>query len=262
MQEKSDFWKSFGALLAIGLIGSLTLPITILPSLAKVQQTQPELITLPFALLVTLSMLQPIILLAIAVGLGCLLAPRVGLVSLLSEKMTHRMPVWPRLRRAALLATGLGLCLAGLITLLDRLFLPFLGPEFQSLATAESNPYLQLMLGLLYGGITEELLLRWGLMSLFVWIGCRLARQPAKGCQPPPWMVWSAIGLAAFLFGAGHLPALAAVVTLTAPVILRTILLNAIGGFVFGWLFWRKNLETAMLAHAMTHVGFFILGWI
>jgi len=266
MREKHDFWKSFLILLAVGLIGVLTLPIAILPSLARVQQIQPELLQLPIPLLVILSLLQPAMLLAIAVAIGCLLAPRTGLVSLLAEKMTRHTPVWPRLSSTVPQSAALGLLLAALITLLDRLFLPFMGAEFQSLVSAEGNPYLQLLLGLLYGGITEELLLRWGLMSLFVWLGCllakRISKQSATVCQPTSVIAWSAIVLAAILFGLGHLPALAASVTLTTPIILRTVLLNALGGLVFGWLFWRKNLESAMIAHAMTHVGFFIIGMI
>ncbi|MDD2458422.1 MAG: CPBP family intramembrane metalloprotease [Eubacteriales bacterium] len=266
MHEKKDFWQSFAGLLALGLIGVLTLPIAILPSLTLVQQTQPELVTLPIPLLVALSMIQPIILLAIAVAIGCLLAPRTGLVSLLAKKMIQRTHIWLRLRRDIPLSAALGLLLAALITLLDRLFLPFMGAEFQSLVSAEGNPYLQLVLGLLYGGITEELLLRWGLMSLFVWLGClvanRILKQSTPVCQPTPVVAWSAIVLAAILFGLGHLPALAASVTLTTPIILRTVLLNMLGGLIFGWLFWRKNLESAMIAHAMTHVGFFIIGLI
>jgi hypothetical protein len=37
------------------------------------------------------------------------------------------------------------------------------------------------------------------------------------------------------------------------------VLLNALGGVLFGWLFWRRSLEAAMVAHATTHVGFFII---
>jgi len=39
----------------------------------------------------------------------------------------------------------------------------------------------------------------------------------------------------------------------------RTVVLNALGGVVFGWLFWRRNLETAMLAHAMAHVAMTVI---
>jgi len=33
------------------------------------------------------------------------------------------------------------------------------------------------------------------------------------------------------------------------------LVLNGLGGIVFGWLYWKDNLETAMIAHMMTHVA-------
>lgn len=103
----------------------------------------------------------------------------------------------------------------------------------------------------------EELLLRWGMMTLLLWIGWRVVLR-GQG-RPGPALVWTANILAALLFGIGHLPALAAMVTLTPLIVVRTVLLNALGGVIFGWLFWRRNLETAMVAHAATHVGFFVV---
>jgi hypothetical protein len=66
------------------------------------------------------------------------------------------------------------------------------------------------------------------------------------------------------VFAAGHLPAAGAIAPLTADVVLRILLLNAVAGFVFGWLYWKASLEAAMLAHATVHVVFAIaqyLGW-
>ena len=72
-------------------------------------------------------------------------------------------------------------------------------------------------------------------------------------------MVWTAIVLAALLFGIAHLPAMAALVALTPLIVIRTVLLNALGGLLFGWLFWQRSLEVAMVAHAAFHVGLFVL---
>ena len=95
-----------------------------------------------------------------------------------------------------------------------------------------------------YGGIAEEVELRLFLMSLIVWAVASLTRRPAK-----PLLFWSAIIVAALLFGAGHLPAAAKIWPLDAVVIARTIALNAVGGIVFGWLYWRQGLESAILGH-------------
>ena len=61
--------------------------------------------------------------------------------------------------------------------------------------------------------------------------------------------MWTAIVITALLFGAGHLPTTAAMLPLTPLVVARALLLNGIGGIVFGWLYWKRDLLAAMLAH-------------
>ena len=46
---------------------------------------------------------------------------------------------------------------------------------------------------------------------------------------------------------------------LDAGVVVRTVLLNAIGGAVFGWLFWRRGLEMAVVAHVSADMVLHVL---
>ena len=41
---------------------------------------------------------------------------------------------------------------------------------------------------------------------------------------------------------------------LTPALITRTIVLNSLAGIAFGWLYWRRGLEAAMLAHFSTDI--------
>ena len=67
--------------------------------------------------------------------------------------------------------------------------------------------------------------------------------------------MWIAIVLVAVAFGLAHLPATAAVgLELNALVVSRAIVLNGLGGIVFGWLYWRRGLESAMVSHFTTDV--------
>ena len=102
-------------------------------------------------------------------------------------------------------------------------------------------------LGSFYGGIAEEVLLRLFLMTLLVWVVWKVCRR--RRAKPSPWVYWAAILVAAIVFGAGHLPAVAAVWPLTSIVVARTLVLNAAAGIAFGLLYWRWGLEHAMLAH-------------
>ena len=108
----------------------------------------------------------------------------------------------------------------------------------------------RLLAGLFYGGITEEIVMRWCLMSVIAWLLSRyLWRNPASD---GPFR--AAILLVALLFGLGHLPATAAITPLTGAVVARALLLNGIVAVACGYLFWRRGLECAMVAHAAAHL--------
>ncbi len=248
------FFKTFLALFGLGLLGVLSLVPTIITQLDAVP---PELAALPAPLLVAVLALNPLILLAISVAVGTLLAHRVGLISLVAEKVRHGTVIWPRLRPHIPMAFVAGIIFMIVVVVLDLVIAPFADIELLDEGAAETSILMRLLVGVFYGGITEELLLRWGFMSLLLWIGWRVV-QRGQGA-PRPWLVWTAIILAALLFGIGHLPALAAMVEPTPLLIVRTVLLNALGGLVFGWLFWRRSLEVAMVSHAAFHVGLFVV---
>lgn len=106
---------------------------------------------------------------------------------------------------------------------------------------------------MLYGGITEELLLRWGLMTALTWLAWRFL-QHRRG-SPRAASIGLAIVVSALLFGAGHLPAAAALIgELTGGMVAFVVGVNAAFGALFGYLFWRYGLEAAMIAHAMAHL--------
>lgn len=102
-----------------------------------------------------------------------------------------------------------------------------------------------------YGGIGEEVLLRLFFVPFLclLLIGAMKLLGYAKTWRHTDNIVWISVILAAIVFGLAHLPGTAAIMPITPPVILRAVLLNGIGGVVFGWLFFRKGLEFAMISH-------------
>lgn len=89
------FVKTFFVLFGLGLPGILSLIPTII---GQLDALPPELAAMPKPALVALSLLNPLILLAIAVAVGTLLAHRVGLRSLVAEKVRGGAAIWPQLR--------------------------------------------------------------------------------------------------------------------------------------------------------------------
>ncbi len=260
MQTHGSFRQRFWPLFSLGLVGVSTLPLILVPMIraGAVPEGIPDL---PVPVLVALSMINPVLYLAIGTALGAWLTPKLGLTSLVVERTEAGTAVWSDLRASAPLAVAIGLALSVLTVLLDMAFQPFLSPEWRQAAAEMPAPggLGPLLSGLLYGGITEEIMLRWGVLSFFAWAVWRLL-QGGKG-SPRPGIIWSAITLAALLFGVGHLPAAAAIAPLDTAQVLRVVSLNAVGGLLFGWLFWRRHLEAAMLAHASAHVGLALLAW-
>jgi membrane protease YdiL (CAAX protease family) len=84
-------------------------------------------------------------------------------------------------------------------------------------------------------------------MTLLVWITFKIKK--AKNGSPTTIGIWAAIIVSSILFGLGHLPVTSAITAITPIVIIRAIVLNGIGGLIFGWLYWKKGLESAMISH-------------
>lgn len=246
--REPGFARRFLAVWAIGVIGLLTL-LTQEPPGQLVEAT-PALRELPDAVLRLLLLVNPLILLTVAAAVGAGCAHRVGLRSALAGAAEARADV-PT-------AVAIGLVLAAVLAGADAMLAEHLGPAWrQVVAASEAQPWLpRLALGALYGGLTEEVLLRWGLMSLVVWSASRLIRRPGYAAgQARDGVVWFGIVVSAAVFAVGHLPALSQSVDLSGPIVTRTLGLNGLAGLAYGWLFWRRSLESAMLAHATTHVG-------
>ena len=231
--RNNDFeWRTFGILVLAGLLGTLA----ILP----MQLYGQDLGNVPLWLVVIAALVNTGILLVIVVGLGTLLHGRVNLE--VYRRSTNIL-------RPYSVATVLGLLSAVLIVVLDVVVFAALTQNAAiggSLAEPATTPLWTGFLAGFYGGITEELFLRFGVMTLLVWIGWKLTGSHET---PSSIVVWSAIVISAVLFGLGHLPATAAVSELTPSVVLRAIVLNGVGGVVFGWLYWRYDLTKAMVSH-------------
>ncbi|AGB37777.1 CPBP family intramembrane glutamic endopeptidase [Natronococcus occultus] len=243
------------ALFALGMLGVIALAVYSVPMLREL----PELSTVSTPTLVVLASVNSTLLLAVAVVLGTVTAPRLDLDSHVFAWAAGGTPDWGEIRDSLPLAAALGAGLFVVVAVLDAAFAQFTQlpvDEPPTDADALRDLVASIPMRLFYGGITEELLLRWGLMAPLVyvlWWGRNRAGTATEA--PSGTIVWAAIAVSSVVFGIGHLPALASTIGLTTPLIVRTVLLNAIVGVVLGWLFWRRSLETAMIAHAAFHVA-------
>ncbi len=228
-----------------GMIGVAVITVTVLPQMLE-RMTMSTPLPAPLPLLQLASLAQSGLLLALAIWSGVALAPAVGLRAPAFEAAVSGHPIAPALRPQLL--PGL---VAGMLG--GALLFVVLGNAPTALAQVQGQIALPLLARVLYGGITEELLLRWGLMTALVWLAWRFL-QHRQGTARAGY-IWVAIGISALIFGVGHLPAAGAMIgSLDASQALFVVGANTLFGLLFGYLYWRYGLETAMIAHALAHV--------
>jgi hypothetical protein len=240
------------ALLVLGLLGfGLATPyfLTLFEQLARTAGRPLP----PLPVLLLSEAVKVGVLCGVAGFLGVRAARRTGLAAPLLEARLAGAPIGLKLLQlvplallvgtvGSLVVVGLNLALAGSLPDAMRLGAQQVAPgdRLGAFLVGASSAF--------YGGVVEELLLRWGLLSLLMWAGLRLglARLPA---------FWVANVLSALLFGAGHLPVVLAAGFGGAPVIGYVVVANAAVGLACGVLFFRRGLEQAILAHAWADVA-------
>lgn len=244
-------WALFLILVGVSVPGVIVAIPQLLNTLEKtILNKLPEGKTIPAkSVLIIITMTQSLILIAVAAAVGTALSYRVGLHAPFFEALVSGGPLWDTVQPQIIpaLIGGVG----GAIIFISAYYLIF-RPRLDD-QTVKSMENLRMGLGIwsriLYGGIFEEVLTRWGLMSLFVWIGVLLANDPT------PAVIWIAIVISGILFGLGHLPSYLASGCKKTPVFFTAVIsLNLWAALVFGWLFWQYGLVSAILAHMVFHI--------
>ena len=235
-------WRLGALLWLLGMPGVVAVVWALVPPLAANQALLP----LPLWAMVLLSGLQTAVLLALCVAAGVWLAPKVGLRAPAAAYCAAGEPIGPALRAQAVPGALGGVAGAAWLWALSLMAPAALQPS-------DPGSAVPLVVKLLYGGITEELLVRWGVMTLVLWAGWRVL-QRGQG-RPANALVAAAVLSSAMLFALGHLPAAQAMAgELTAPVVAFVLVGNAVFGLVAGWLFARHGLEAAIIAHMLAHL--------
>jgi membrane protease YdiL (CAAX protease family) len=238
-------WKLLATLLTASIINvAAVMPyvLTIQPELLKAAPA-------PLWVLMLASVLSNGILFAVFIFVGLYLSKSVGLGLPILEGWLAGKEVKENFKSifviSILLGILLGLLIIGLAFLFSALGVPMI-------IIPVIPPLWQRLLLCFYGGINEEIALRLFLMTILVWIAYKLKRT-ADG-KPSNLGVWLAIIISAIMFGIGHLPMAARLTTITPLVVIQGVLLNGIAGIVFGWLYWKKGLEAAILSHFSTDI--------
>lgn len=230
-------WKLFWILLAACLISA----IMVMPYAFTLAAGFGLKIT---PVLIVAQIVQSAVLFSLLIFFGLRMAGQVGFGLPLLEGALKGEKQGDKLKPIVKQAAGLGVLASVLIILFS---LPFGSMSLDFLKAEIAIPTWKTFLASFYGGVAEEVLLRLFLMTLFVWIIFKI-KKTADG-KPTVASIWFAIIFSSVIFGLGHLPITGSITAITPAVVLRAILLNGVAGVIFGWLYWRKGLESAMISH-------------
>lgn len=247
-------WGVFGVLLAAAVCGLVASFPFVLSLYAELLVNPP----VPLPVVFLLSLLQNTVILSLLIGVGLILTAKVGLPgALLIEDWRSGKGIGERLRAiiqpALMTGVGVGVTVLVLIFVLLKKELPHL-----PLGKAALMPVWKRLLVCLYGGLTEEIMMRVFLFSLLVWLLSKIWRSGTGA--PGRQVFWAANIILGLLFGLGHLASVVPLTPITLNVVVAALLLNSIASLAFTHLYWKRGLEAAMLAHLVADFMLFVIG--
>ncbi|WP_282043464.1 CPBP family intramembrane glutamic endopeptidase [Winogradskyella flava] len=225
----------------LGVFSLLSLDITnsIPEDMMYAVQDVPE-IALKLAVL-----LSPTILLILGVLAGIFTYDKTQLRLSIIESILFKKQSKTRISEHLIYGTTLGIITAGVVILISFIFEPFL----EDFLNKTKDYDIPLQVRLFYGGITEEVMIRFGVMSLIIFLLTKISKKSNFTIYA------TGIFLSAFLFALAHFPSLYAMEPNPSVALLFFVTLgNMIAGVVFGWLYWKKSLTAAIIAHMLFHI--------
>lgn len=167
-------------------------------------------------------------------AVGAFLTPRIGFRASLADASLSKTDFGKILKRQFLYGAPIGL--AGAIAAY------FMAPDFISYLSTVP------LITRLIGGVFEEVVMRWGLLTIIVWSAWRIFQRGTG--TPGNMLIYSCIFFSQMLFAVGHTPALVMFGITNPAWSLFTIFIVALP---WGWLFWKQGLESAVIAHTSFH---------
>ncbi|MFA6039154.1 MAG: CPBP family intramembrane glutamic endopeptidase [Candidatus Peribacteraceae bacterium] len=250
--------KFFLCLFLPGMAGAVAVVPYAFSTIGVTSLEQPPL---PLENLVTIQILMSALVLAAAIWIGRKVSRRVGLGAPYVERLcgvSSPSSLYPQtapfrtsrevFRSFLFTVAGSVFLGAGVVALAVLLDFVIFGNAFGASLSRGVTPVWQRSLAVLYGGIDEEILMRYFVLSTVAWVLHRAEKRTEGGLSA--FGRWTSIVVTALIFGVGHLPFAAEIAVLDWRVIARVLLLNGAAATVFGWIYWRRGLEAAVVAHA------------
>lgn len=249
-KQKKFPWKIYLIIVGLAMLAAIVKIPAVIYSIGATNKPQD------WFMISTMSVLQDVIPFGlIPAFIGLLLVNRTGFDLPIIKALLAKKPIRSFFKNEALAALISALILSVVTIIIMLLLKPAVQNDFASRGLSFSDfegrsqaPYWAMGLASFSAGTLEEIGFRLGLMSLIAFLGGLLWKDTAK--RPAGGVIWAAIFLAALLFGAVHISNIAVLgLPFTPGLIGYAVIGNFFPGIFFGWLYWKRGLESAILAH-------------
>lgn len=244
-------WSVFSILVLINVIHLLFANILFI--ILRVAFVRNVLFDFMFDIFPIILFFSQVIVSGLLIFIGLYLGKEVGLGAPLLESWANKEVIHERVVSILKISIGFGIIVAGAKFLLDRFV-------FSAFVPSLLMQWKQIPLGFIWlvpfnQGIGDEISYRLFWMTLLVWIIYKIQKPENK--QPTQIGVWIPI-IITTLFSVLEKTFWAA-----APLVkLQFIILSGIGGIIFGWLYWKKGIESAIIAHFTSNVLLVLLTFV
>lgn len=240
-------WKGFLVFLGIYIV-TLAAQYPVLYAQAEIFiELMGDTVNFTTTQFATFAMLQPLLLGVFAIYGGHRFSEKVQLRSLVNEKIEGPIEM-DRKRFTLKESVPFIVLFAVLIAVLnigfDVLFQNWLPEAFQ--VNFSIPNFNQIASNILYQGIGQEILLRWGIMTTLIYIFS------SRGGDLNPWVFLVGMIFTAVLYGFAQSNVVVGV-DIRFITLLRTLLLNILPGMAFGWLYYKFHFEAAVFSHVLAN---------
>jgi hypothetical protein len=254
-QSKRFPWRVLWFLLIAAIFGAAAgIPFALEVFRPLIEASPP--IAIPLPLLVLIGVAQNVLLFGVFIGVGLLLARKIGLGTPLLESWLYHEESPVRAADSFKAGVPVGITVGVILTVIILSVAPHM-PGLPFVRAGQASIWKR-VLACFYGGLDEEILTRLFLLTLFAWLGVRFFQKQQARLSPGTF--WIANIMVAVLFGLGHLPAASRVMAITPEVVIVALVLNGVAAISFGYLYWKRGLESAMIAHFCADFVIYVVG--
>ncbi|MFW9806921.1 MAG: type II CAAX prenyl endopeptidase Rce1 family protein [Candidatus Thorarchaeota archaeon] len=195
-----------------------------------------------------------IAIITVMIFLGLRLGRKVGLGAPIINADMNNEPVGDKLKAVFKIAPFLGIISGVLVFVFTQfVFSPMIPSSTPSIIPSLGSR----VLTILYGGIYEELFLRLFILTVIVWFVWRIKMKE----DGTPYMLtfWVGIILSVLVFSLLNLSTIGLAMEITSIIVIRAIVLNGIPAVIFGWLYWKQGIESAIVAHIFADITIHVI---